>query len=85
LDKKSKAFNLFNELQNAQSLTLFYETEESFISHLWVLDHFYRHDSIVKLLNELGKKCRLCLAENGGKAVNLREESCIIQYFDEKI
>lgn len=84
LDKKSKAFSLCNEQQKFKDFTLFYEAEGTFISYLWVLDHFYRHDSIVELLNELGKKWRLCLAENGGKVVNLTEEECIHQYFDEK-
>jgi hypothetical protein len=84
LDKKSKAFSLCDQQQKFENFTLFYETEGTFISYLWVLDYFYRHDSIVELLNELGKKWNLCLAENGGKAVNLSEEECIHQYFDEK-
>jgi hypothetical protein len=83
LDKKSKAFSLCDEQQKFKDFTLFYETEGTFISYLWVLDHFYRHDSIVELLNELGKKWRLCLAENGGKVVNLREVSILKKYLSQ--
>lgn len=82
LDKNSKAFSLFDEQQKSKYLTFFYETESTFISYLWILDHFYRHESILKLLNELGKNWYLCLAENGGKAVNLIERKFIMQYFE---
>lgn len=84
LDKNSKAFTLFDNEGKLKNFTLFYEVERSFISYLWVLDYFYRHESIPKLLKEIGKRWGVCLAENCGIVVNLKEEIFINRYFEKK-
>jgi hypothetical protein len=83
LDKTSKAFGLFDKQNEYRFFTIFYETQDSYISLLWVLDYSYRHDSVIKLLNELGKKWEMCLAENGGKVLNLREVSILKKYLSQ--
>ena len=84
LDKTSKVYGLFDKQEKYRFFTIFYETQDPYISFLWVLDYSYRHDSVIKLFTELGKKWNLCLIENGGKAVNLKNEVLIKLYLEEK-